>query len=117
MRSLTRLRMWIRALVGSRQLDADLDEELRYHLERQVALHVAGGMTPEEAHRAARLEFGACNSTRKHAATPADCTLSRRPRRTCDTRCAGSARVPGSPPWRSCRWPSASARTRASSPS
>ena len=58
MRSLTRLRMRLRSLVGSRQLDADLDEELGYHVERQVELNIAAGMAPDEARRAARLEFG-----------------------------------------------------------
>jgi predicted permease len=35
-----------------------LDAELRFHLEQQVADYVAAGMTPEEARRRARLQFG-----------------------------------------------------------
>ncbi len=53
-------RLWrrLRALLRRDSLDSELDTELRYHLERQVAEYVAGGMTPEEARRAALRDFG-----------------------------------------------------------
>src|SRR5215207_6883608 len=53
-------RLWrrLRALLNKGELDRELDAELRYHMERQVAEHVAGGMTAEEARRAARRDFG-----------------------------------------------------------
>jgi putative ABC transport system permease protein len=35
-----------------------LDQELRFHLEEQIRDNIAAGMTPEEARRAAALEFG-----------------------------------------------------------
>jgi putative ABC transport system permease protein len=35
-----------------------LDSELRFHLEQQVQNYISSGMTPEEARRQARLEFG-----------------------------------------------------------
>jgi predicted permease len=38
--------------------DRDLDEELRYHLERQIELNVQSGMSPEQARRQALLQFG-----------------------------------------------------------
>lgn len=53
-------KLWrrLRALVRRGELDRELDEELRYHLERQVAEYVADGMTAEEARRAALRDFG-----------------------------------------------------------
>ena len=38
--------------------ESELDDELRFHLERQVAKHVNSGMSDAEALRRARLEFG-----------------------------------------------------------
>jgi putative ABC transport system permease protein len=53
-------RLWrrLRALLRRDALDRELDAELRYHIERQVAEYVSEGMTQEEARRAARREFG-----------------------------------------------------------
>src|SRR5215212_547865 len=53
-------RMWrrLRALFDRSALDRELDAELRYHVERQAAEYVAGGMTREEARRAALRDFG-----------------------------------------------------------
>jgi putative ABC transport system permease protein len=39
-------------------MDRSLDEELRFHLDRQFAKHIQAGLSPEEARRRARLEFG-----------------------------------------------------------
>lgn len=36
----------------------NLSEELRYHIERQTEENIARGMSPEEARRAAQMEFG-----------------------------------------------------------
>lgn len=47
------MRRWFR-----NRSDKRLDQELRFHFEEQVAEHVAAGLSPEEAHRQARLEFG-----------------------------------------------------------
>ena len=38
--------------------DRDLDDELRYHVERQIELNVQNGMAPDEARRQALLQFG-----------------------------------------------------------
>src|SRR5262245_60894385 len=40
-------------------LDRELTDELRDHLERRAADLIKGGLTPDEAHRRARIEFGA----------------------------------------------------------
>ena len=42
-----------------------LDAELRFHLDQQIADYVAAGMTPEEARRRARLEFGGLDQVKE----------------------------------------------------
>jgi len=60
-------RLWrrLRALLNRGGLDSQLDEELRYHLERQTAAHVAAGMSHEEARRAALREFGGVTQSKE----------------------------------------------------
>ena len=48
----------VRSLIRRNRLDAELAEELRDHIERQVEQNVASGMNPEEARLAALREFG-----------------------------------------------------------
>lgn len=48
----------LRNLFRKDAIERETDQELRFHLERQIALHMAAGMSPEEARRAALLEFG-----------------------------------------------------------
>jgi len=48
----------LRNLFRKDTLERETDQELRFHLERQITLHRATGMSPEEACRAALLEFG-----------------------------------------------------------
>jgi len=50
--------MRLRALLRFDAVDAELHDEMRAHLERLVAEHVARGMAPEAARAAARREFG-----------------------------------------------------------
>ena len=52
------LRFRLRALVRRRRVEEDLDDELRFHLERAVEQHVARGLPVGEARRRARLDFG-----------------------------------------------------------
>ncbi len=47
-----------RALFRRGPMERGLDEELQGHLDRLTSRYVASGMTPEEAKRQARLEFG-----------------------------------------------------------
>ena len=49
MRWLAQLRMRIEMLFGRGRAGARLDEELRYHLEEQIAENIAAGMSAEEA--------------------------------------------------------------------
>jgi predicted permease len=46
--------------------DRELDDEMRFHLEKQVELHVAAGKSAEEAQRLALIEFGGVQQTREN---------------------------------------------------
>src|SRR5262247_2802152 len=48
----------MRSLFRRQQVEQELDEELRYHLERQVDENIAKGMTPDEARHAALRAMG-----------------------------------------------------------
>ena len=52
--------LWHRmhALFRRGKMEGELDEELRFHLERQVEKYVQSGLSREEARRRARVEFG-----------------------------------------------------------
>src|SRR5260370_21356427 len=47
-----------RSLFRKNVVEHELDQELRFHLERQIAENAATGMRPEEARHAAMREFG-----------------------------------------------------------
>jgi putative ABC transport system permease protein len=47
---------WLRP---KREFEQAMSDELRFHVERQIAANMAAGMTPEEARRRARLQLGA----------------------------------------------------------
>src|SRR5260370_6125550 len=49
---------WWKSLFGKGALGAQLDKELRCHIEKLTNDYIAEGMTPEEARRQAVLEFG-----------------------------------------------------------
>jgi hypothetical protein len=48
----------LRALLLRAELDRELDQEMRFHLERQIELNISGGMSPVEARYAALRSFG-----------------------------------------------------------
>ena len=49
---------WLRRLFQKNKSEKQLDAELRFHIERQVAAYRSAGISPEEAHRRAQLDFG-----------------------------------------------------------
>jgi len=49
---------WIRHLFRRSRAEEELDRELRFHLDQQIADNVAAGMSPEKARRHAQLRFG-----------------------------------------------------------
>ncbi len=55
---LRRLAVRVRALVGRWAAEAELDEELRYHLDREIERNVAAGVPPAEARLLSARAFG-----------------------------------------------------------
>ena len=47
----SKLRTRLRALLSKPEIERELDEELRYHIEQQTEQNIRLGMSPEEARR------------------------------------------------------------------
>lgn len=62
---------WLQRLLRTRRMEQELDSELRFHFESQVADKMAGGLPEPEARRATRLEFGGLEQVKE------DCRESR----------------------------------------
>jgi putative ABC transport system permease protein len=56
---------WYQRLFRRARTEKRLNTELRVHLEQQIADYIATGMTPEEARRRARLEFGGLDQVKE----------------------------------------------------
>jgi predicted permease len=56
---------WLIRLFQKQQAEKHLEDELRFHLDRQIADYIATGMSPEEAGRRARLDFGGLESVKQ----------------------------------------------------
>ena len=67
MRWLARLRMRIEMMFRRSRAAGRLDEELRFHLEQQIAENIAAGMSPADARHAALREFGNPTALRDQA--------------------------------------------------
>ena len=65
MRALRRIRTAVRGWLQPDGLDAEVAEELRFHLEREVDANLAAGMTPDEARRAAQVAIGNITAVRE----------------------------------------------------
>src|SRR5687767_8562122 len=59
----------VRGLGRRREIDRELDDEMRFHLEMEIALNVKQGMTPADARRAALLAFGGVQRYKEHHRT------------------------------------------------
>ncbi len=55
----------LRALSRRGAVEAEMDDELRAHLERQVEKYVQSGLSPDEARRRARMEFGGLDAVKE----------------------------------------------------
>ena len=55
---LRRIQLGFRALLGKQKLDAEMDDEMRSHIEMQTQENIEAGMSPEEARYAALRQFG-----------------------------------------------------------
>jgi predicted permease len=64
MRWVKTLSLRFRSLFQRTAVDHDLDDELRFHLDRQIAANLAAGMPPAEARNAALREFGGVDQVR-----------------------------------------------------
>src|SRR5580698_2936557 len=62
---------WLQRLIRNDRMEKDLDKELRFHFESQVADKIHAGMSEAEARRATRLEFGGLDQIKE------DCRESR----------------------------------------
>src|SRR5262245_2079970 len=71
---LSKLMTRIRALLRKSEMERELKEELRYHIERQTEQNIRMGMNPEEARHAACKTFGGVEQAKER----------RRPRREMD---------------------------------
>ena len=60
------LRRW-RALTHKSEMDQELDDELRFHLERDIEENIKHGMTPEEARYAALKSFGGVEQSKEES--------------------------------------------------
>lgn len=60
---------WLRRLFARKRMEIDLDKELRFHFESQVADKVRSGMTRREARRVTRLEFGGMDQIKQECRT------------------------------------------------
>ncbi|HSK21306.1 MAG TPA: ABC transporter permease [Longimicrobiales bacterium] len=66
-RLLSEVRYRMRALLRREEMEAELDDELRYHIDRHTEKLVGEGMSRAEASRQARLEFGGVERIRDEA--------------------------------------------------
>jgi hypothetical protein len=102
-----------RSLFRKGAVEQELDQELQFHIERQIAENIAAGMTAKEARRAAMREFGGVEQVKE------GCRDERRVnffevviQDVCVMGCALCARTLGSHflRWRFWRWGSRRAR-------
>jgi len=64
---LSGLKTALRALLRKRHAERELDDELRYHIERQTEQNIRLGMKPEEACSAARKAFGGVEQSKERS--------------------------------------------------
>ena len=62
---LQKLRLRLNALFRKRSLDADMEAEMRSHIELREQANIEAGMNPAEARRAARRQFGSSESIKE----------------------------------------------------
>src|SRR5262245_31243762 len=55
----------VRSLVRQSRVDQELFRSMRFHLDQQIESYVSQGLTPEEARRRARLDFGTLDQIRE----------------------------------------------------
>lgn len=61
---------WLGRLFARKRMEAELDKELRFHLESQVADKIRSGIAEREARRQTRLEFGGIEQIKEDCREP-----------------------------------------------
>src|SRR5262245_62577449 len=64
---LSKLSTRLRALLRRSEMERELDEELRYHIEQQTEQNIRLGMDPEEARYAAQKAFGGVEQAKERS--------------------------------------------------
>jgi predicted permease len=62
---MARLIAYARGLARRRTIEADVDDELQFHLEREIEANAARGMSPAEARRVAMRDLGGLTQTKE----------------------------------------------------
>ena len=60
---LARLVAYVRGIARRRRISAEVDDELRFHVEQEIEAHVARGVSPGEARRMALRDLGGMTQT------------------------------------------------------
>jgi len=60
-----RIRSWLDATLLRSRMEREMDAELRLHMEHHAERLILGGVSAQEAHRQARLEFGGFEQTKE----------------------------------------------------
>ncbi|HKQ92036.1 MAG TPA: ABC transporter permease [Blastocatellia bacterium] len=63
----SKLKTRLLALLRKSEMERELDDELRYHIEQQAEQNIRLGMNPEEARRAARKAFGGVEQAKERS--------------------------------------------------
>src|SRR5215475_11375966 len=72
---LNRLRLRLRALFHKSKMEEELDDEVRFHLERELEENIARGMSAEEARYAALRSFGGIERVKEESRDERDIRL------------------------------------------
>src|SRR5262245_32909600 len=64
---LSKLMTRLAALLRKSEMERELDEELRYHIDRQTEQNIRLGMNPAEARNAARKAFGGMEQAKEQS--------------------------------------------------
>ena len=59
------MKRWRRWFSRNKEWEQDMQDELRYHIERQIAANISAGLAPEEARRQAVLQLGALEGVKE----------------------------------------------------
>jgi hypothetical protein len=93
----TRVRSWLRAMLGRSRMERDMDTELRFHIETYAEDLTRSGVPGDEALRRARLAFGGVDRAKEECRDARGVNLvDSLMQDTCATALGCSARIRGS---------------------